>query len=84
MLRSVYGFDRAAIAKVLGGLAGMPRVVLEEPDAVAAALSWTWQSLDFADALHLAKARDCDAFVSFDERLGRRAVALGAAKVRLL
>jgi predicted nucleic acid-binding protein len=35
-----------------------------------------------ADALHLARAQGCEAFVSFDQRLAAVANALGEVKVR--
>ena len=38
--------------------------------------------MDFADALHLASAADCDAFASFDAELRRTAAKLGALTVR--
>jgi predicted nucleic acid-binding protein len=38
--------------------------------------------MDFADALHLAAAQDCDGFATFDRKLARTAAALGAKPVR--
>lgn len=38
--------------------------------------------MDFADALHLAKAENCDAFVTFDQRLAAVANALRELTVR--
>jgi predicted nucleic acid-binding protein len=40
------------------------------------------RGLDFADALQLAKAEGCEAFVSFDQRLAAAANALSEVKVR--
>jgi predicted nucleic acid-binding protein len=40
------------------------------------------KGLDFADALHLAKAQGCDAFVSFDQNFAKAANALSDVKVR--
>jgi len=45
-------------------------------------LDWTRHGMDFADALHLAKAQGCEAFVSFDQRLATVANALSDLKVR--
>src|SRR6266404_501204 len=39
--------------------------------------------IDFADALHLVKARGCEAFVSFDQRFAAVANALSEVKVRV-
>jgi predicted nucleic-acid-binding protein len=82
VLRSVYGYDPGIVAGALTAFAGLPRVTLEDPAATAKALAWTARGLDFADALHLAKAEGCEAFVSFDRGLAKRANALGTVKVR--
>ena len=61
---------------------GLPRVILEDAEAVAKALAWTRQGIDFADGLHLAKAEGCDAFMSFDQNFTKAANALGGIKAR--
>jgi predicted nucleic-acid-binding protein len=83
VLRSVYGFSAAECAKALTGFAGLPRVRLEDAAAVAKALTWMEQRLEFADGLHLAKAEGCDAFISFDQDFARAANALSTVKVRV-
>lgn len=58
--------------RLLGGLAD---VSLEEPHEVYQAVGWVEAGMDFADALHLAKAGHCEAMLTFDEdfvRLGKR------------
>ena len=82
VLRSVYGLSPAEVVIALRALAGLPRVTLEDPDAVVRALGWMDDGLDFADALHLAKASACAAFVSFDKRLARAAARLDGIKVK--
>ncbi|WP_342359634.1 type II toxin-antitoxin system VapC family toxin [Terrarubrum flagellatum] len=82
VLRSVYGFAPSQVCDALGAFAGLPRVTIEEPAIAAKALGWVAEGLDFADALHLAKASDCEAFVSFDQRLTKTAKALADIKVR--
>jgi predicted nucleic acid-binding protein len=82
VLRSVYGFSAARCAKALTDFAGLPRTTLEDPTAAARALGWMRQGLDLADALHLATAEGCDAFVSFDQDFIKAANALGGFKVR--
>lgn len=82
VLRGVYGFSAAQCARALTDFAGLPRVKLEDTAAVARALAWTRAGLDFADALHLAKADGCDAFVSFDQDFAKAANALGGIRVR--
>jgi predicted nucleic acid-binding protein len=56
VLRSVYGFAGGSLVAALRGFAGLPRVTIEDAGLAAQALDWTEASLDFADALHLAKA----------------------------
>ena len=73
VLRSAYGFEPARIADGLRGLAGLPGITVEEPIVLARALDWMSEGLDFADALHLAKAVDCNVFLSFDRKLAKAA-----------
>ncbi len=82
VLRSVYRFSASQCARALADFAGLPRVKLEDAAAVAKALGWMRQGLDFADGLHLASADDCDAFVSFGQDFAKTANALGGIKVR--
>jgi predicted nucleic-acid-binding protein len=73
VLRCAFEFQPTQIAMGLRGLAGLPGVTIEEPAPLAQALDWMEAGMDFADALHLAKAGDCDAFLSFDRKLARAA-----------
>ena len=73
VLRTRYRFGRAAIARGLRQLLGLPGVAVEDPDAVALALDLHDQGFDFADALHLPSSRQADAFATFDRALRRRA-----------
>jgi predicted nucleic acid-binding protein len=82
VLRSVYDFSAAQVAKALRGFAGLPRVGVEDAALLAQALDWMDAGIDFADALHLAKAGHCEAFITFDERLARAAKRPGTPKVR--
>ena len=57
VLRSVYNNRRTAqLAKALAAFAGLPGVALEDPVLADKALDWTGRGMDFAEALHLAKA----------------------------
>ena len=76
VLRSGYGFAAARLVPALRDFAGLPGVTLEDPRLAALALDWAEQGLDFADALHLAAARDCTAFLSFDRRLAKAAAGV--------
>ena len=82
VLRSIYGYGRARIADALRDLAALPRVTVEDPPAIADALSWARRGMDFADAMHLARSSHCDAFLTFDHRLARDAASLGTTTVR--
>jgi predicted nucleic acid-binding protein len=82
VLRAVFGFSAKPLARALRAFAGLPRVTLEDARRVALALDWMDRGMDFADALHLAKADGCEAFVSFDQRFMRSANRLSDVKVR--
>lgn len=77
VLRSVYGFTPAQIVKALTSFAGLPRVTLENAALTAIALDRTLKGMDFADALHLAKAQTCDGSNSHYERRYRQRCAAG-------
>jgi predicted nucleic acid-binding protein len=82
VLRSAYGFAVSQLVSALRGFAGLPRVALEDAPLTARALDWMERGLDFADALHLAGAAECGAFISFDRRLAAAANRLDAIPVR--
>jgi len=82
VLRRGYRFSRQRVVAALAAFAGLPRVTLEDPALAAKALDWTRHGMDFADALHLAKAQGCEASVSFDQRLAAVANALSDLEVR--
>ena len=73
VLRTTYRFDRAAIARGLRQLLGIPGVEVDEPETIARALDLHDQGFDFADALHLGSGQRADAFATFDHALRRRA-----------
>ena len=73
VLRSVYGFAATDIARTLRDFAGLPGVSVENPVLVAEALHRTEQGMDFADALHLGAAAQCEALLTFDRGFIERA-----------
>ena len=79
LLNKLYRLKKADALDRLTAFAGLPTVTLEAPDLAASALDWAKAGLDFADALHLAAAQDCEAFVSFDRDLLGQAAKLGLA-----
>ena len=71
VLHSAYGSTPAQIIPALRALAGLPGASIEDAALVARAMDWAVAGIDFADALHLAAAGDCDGFLTFDRRLVR-------------
>ncbi len=66
VLRSVYGFSSAEVARALRAFAGLPGVSAESPTLIAEALDRAERGMDFADALHLGAAARCEAVLTFD------------------
>lgn len=82
VLRGAYGLAKADVLAALRAFAGLPNVTLQEPGRVAAALKWADGGMDFADALHLAAAADCEAFVTFDQKMAKASEGLNTPAVR--
>ena len=68
VMRSVYGFSAIEVAQALRDFAGLPGVSVENPLRLAEALLRAEQGMDFADALHLGAAAQCEAMLTFDRR----------------
>jgi predicted nucleic-acid-binding protein len=83
VLRSGYGFAPGSICVALRALAGLPGVSVENPALFALALEWMDQGMDLADAMHLAKAAGCTAFLSFDRKLAKVAAVRSPVPVTL-
>ncbi|BAW97781.1 putative nucleic-acid-binding protein, contains PIN domain (plasmid) [[Synechococcus] sp. NIES-970] len=78
VLRAFYSFQREDFARVIRHLLGLEHVMVEGGERVDLSLQWHLQGLDFADALHLSASRECQRFMSFDDkRFARRAQRLG-------
>jgi predicted nucleic-acid-binding protein len=77
VMRGFYELSRKDIQRVFESLCGLENVQIENRGSILAALNGYQQGLDFADALHLARADSCDIFLSFDQRLKKRANAVG-------
>lgn len=82
VLRGAYGLAKPDVLAALRAFAGLPNVTLQEPGRVAAALKWADGGMDFADALHLAAAADCEAFVTFDQKMAKASEGLNTPAVR--
>ena len=68
VLRSVYDFAKAEVAAALRAFAGLPGVTVESAVLTAEALDHAEKGMDFADALHLGAAAQCEAMLTFDHR----------------
>jgi predicted nucleic-acid-binding protein len=80
VLRGYYALPPGDVVRVLRHLLGLAHVRIEDRSAVETAVALAERGLDFADALHHASYRDCDAMASFDDkRFARRATKLGLA-----
>jgi predicted nucleic-acid-binding protein len=77
VMRGFYALPRADIGRVFKALCGLLHVTIEDRAIVLSVIEAYHQGLDFADALHLARAQHCKAFVSFDKRLQKRAKVAG-------
>ena len=76
VMRGFYELPPRDISRVLRALGSLQHITLEDRDAVLAALDSFDRGLDFADALHLARSSRASGFVTFDQRLARRAKRL--------
>jgi predicted nucleic-acid-binding protein len=74
VLQAFYEFNAEDCARVIRHLVGLPNVTVEDWAAVNEAVRLYGEGLDFADALHLARSDQCEAFYTFDDRkFARRA-----------
>lgn len=83
VLRSVYRFSPAAIADAIRAFAGLPTVTVQEPTHLRTALDLLESGVDMADALHIASAGGCQAFMTFDRELAKRASRFTDVPVQL-
>jgi predicted nucleic-acid-binding protein len=78
VLRGVFGFAAAEIARAFEELRCLPDVRCEDSPAVSEAIAALANGMDFADALHFASRQEAGAtegFASFDTRFVKRASA---------
>jgi predicted nucleic-acid-binding protein len=81
VLRYSYELPPSVVLAAFRKLLGLPQVAAEDATAIARALELYKGGMDFADALHLASARDATAFATFDARLAKRAGRDSAVRV---
>lgn len=70
---------REEILAALDHLLSLPNIKPQLPEAIARARKWFQDGLDFPDALHLALSPRAMAFLSFDERLLKKAADLNVS-----
>lgn len=68
VLRGYYGFAVEQVLQVLEQLLHHPCLTAEARPSLEQAVAGLRAGLDFADALHHASCRDCEAIASFDDR----------------
>ena len=68
-----YNLTRSVVVERLRHVCGLPTITVEDASAVAQAIIWYEQSMDFADALHLASSSSCSGFVTMDRRMTTKA-----------
>lgn len=74
VLRGFYGLTLRQVGDVFRALCSLDNVSLEDREVVLQALEWHAAGMDFADALHAEGCRArCEAFVTFDKKLARKA-----------
>jgi predicted nucleic acid-binding protein len=81
VLRSLYRVAPDVLAGALRSLAGLPTAFLEDEIAIAKALDWFRDGLDFADAVHLASAGSAEQFATFDRKLAKQAKLLTTTEI---
>lgn len=84
VLRSGYKYTQIELSDAFRTVIGLPRVHLQDPESVTRALEWMRSDMDFADALHLATAKGCTAFATFDKRLAKKAEPMSGLAARLV
>jgi predicted nucleic-acid-binding protein len=78
VMRGYYQFDRKDIVSVFRALISFPNITFEDLPSIEQAINNLEQCLDFADALHHASYRSCEAMASFDDKkFSKKAVKLG-------
>lgn len=68
VLRGVYGHPPKDVCRVIEHLLSLHHIEIEDRAAVESALGNLQKGLDFADALHHASSRSCEALLTFDAK----------------
>jgi len=82
VLRYAYHFGQNEITNAFQSLFGLSNVQLQEPLVIADAIEWHQNGMDFADSIHLAQAKESEAFVTFDKKFIKSALKTTPILVR--
>jgi predicted nucleic-acid-binding protein len=82
VLRYAYHFGQSEITHAFLSLFGLSNVQLQDPLAIADAIEWHQNGMDFADAIHLAQSKGSEAFVTFDKKFIKSALKTTAIPAR--
>jgi predicted nucleic-acid-binding protein len=75
VLRGAYGLPRERVVSIFESLLSIRNLRFAEDQALSRALAMHRDGLDLADALHLQLSQNCEALLSFDVNLRKRAGA---------
>lgn len=84
VLRSRFGYGRAAVVEALAALDGLVRIVFEADEGVRWAMDRYAHTGELADYLHVVSARAVGRFATFERRLVRRAGSSSPAVIETL
>ena len=82
VLRRSYRLDHADVLAAIRGFIDLPNTTLSEPEVVRQAIALAEEGFDLGDAIHIASARRCAAFVTFDKELQKKAAKIAPVPVR--
>ena len=82
VLRYAYQFKPLDIAEAFESLFGLSNVTLQEQAVIFNAIDWHKQGLDFADAIYLAKSKDCEFLATFDQKFIAMAERISGVPVK--
>ena len=81
VMRSRYGLSPELVNRLMTGLVGNGNVVIGNETVVRRAIVAHGKGMDFADALHLYGATECEEFLTFDKDILRRAKTFADAPI---
>lgn len=84
VLQKGYRLGASETVALLRRICAFENVAVEDELGFRNALDWVEAGMDFADAFHLARAQDAEAFYTFDQAFARRSRGMGAVPVRIL